>query len=199
MGEQTLQQQTQIAKLQKNLCSLRRLANWTMEELGDRIGVTKQTISNLENPSKKRTMTLTQYLAIRSVLDYEAAQRLEKDMSDTMLLLSIRKILDEDLDENALVKAEEDVALLASVVAGGTSGEKVQKLANERLSGSDTNILSSITQGATVDNTLEGVTGKLSILPVVLGRGVAGYLEKLFSNSKSDNFKENNIKKKRQG
>ena len=39
----------QVERLQENLATLRKLAGWTAEELGDKIGVTKQTISNWEN------------------------------------------------------------------------------------------------------------------------------------------------------
>lgn len=62
---------TEILKLQTNLQTIRKVAGWTTEELGDRIGVTKQTISNLEN--KKTDMTKTQYIALRTILDYEIA------------------------------------------------------------------------------------------------------------------------------
>ncbi len=186
MSEQTVRQQIQIARLKKNLCALRRIAGWTMEELGKRIGVTKQTISNLENPNKKSTMTLTQYLAIRSVLDYEAAQRLERDKSDTLLLLAIRKVLDEDLDDDALEEAEDDVALIASAIAGGASSEKVHKLMTEKLSFSNAAAFSGPAAGAAIGGAIAAMAGGMPILPAVLGGGMAGYLGKLFSNSISE-------------
>ena len=37
-----------IERLQDNLYVIRRMAGWTAEDLGDKIGVTKQTIRNLE-------------------------------------------------------------------------------------------------------------------------------------------------------
>jgi len=58
-----------IIKLQNNLLLIRNAGGWTAEEFGDKLGVTKQTISNLEN--KKTEMTKIQYIAIRAVLDYE--------------------------------------------------------------------------------------------------------------------------------
>ena len=61
--------QKQIKLLQQNLCSIRKIAGWTTQQLGEKIGLTKQTISNLEN--NKTPMTLTQYIAIRAVLDFE--------------------------------------------------------------------------------------------------------------------------------
>lgn len=59
----------EINNLQDNLQTIRKVAGWTAEELGDRIGVTKQTISNLEN--KNTQMTKTQYIALRAIIDYE--------------------------------------------------------------------------------------------------------------------------------
>ena len=67
-----------IKKLQVNLSSIRKIAGWTAQDLGKKIGVTKQTISNLEN--QKTEMTVTQYIAIRTVLDYEIENN--KDKSD---------------------------------------------------------------------------------------------------------------------
>lgn len=141
-----------------------------MEDLGDRIGVTKQTISNLENHKKDSKMTLTQYLAIRSVLDYEAARRLEKNENDTLLLFAIRKVLDEDLSEDNLDETEDGIAFLASAVAGGTPSEKVQKLATEKLSMSTPDSLAGFALGAAVATTLAAV----------LGACIAGYMGKLF-------------------
>lgn len=68
-----------ISKLQQHLSVIRKVAGWTAEDLGKLIGVTRQTISNLEK-STITTMTKTQYIAIRAVLDYE----IESSKSDTL-------------------------------------------------------------------------------------------------------------------
>lgn len=68
-----------ITKLQNNLLLIRNAGGWTAEEFGDKLGVTKQTISNLEN--KKTEMTKIQYIAIRAVLDYE----MEKNPNNELL------------------------------------------------------------------------------------------------------------------
>ncbi len=67
-----------ITKLQNNLLLIRNVGGWTAEVFGDMIGVTKQTISNLEN--KKTEMTKTQYIAIRAVLDYEMEENPNREM-----------------------------------------------------------------------------------------------------------------------
>lgn len=76
----------EISKLQNNLQTIRKVAGWTTEELGNRIGVTKQTISNLEN--KKTDMTKTQYIALRTILDYEIASN-----SDSIALARVVDVL----------------------------------------------------------------------------------------------------------
>ena len=67
----------EILKLQDSLPVIRQVGGWTAEEFGKMIGVTKQTISNLE--SKKTVMSKTQYIAIRAVLDYEVSKRSDDD------------------------------------------------------------------------------------------------------------------------
>lgn len=39
----------EIQIMQDNLCDLRKIAGWTAETLAGKLGITKQTISNLEN------------------------------------------------------------------------------------------------------------------------------------------------------
>lgn len=56
----------EIDLLQENLKLIRRSAGWTIEELANKIGVTKQTIINLEGLKSK--MTKTTYIAIRALL-----------------------------------------------------------------------------------------------------------------------------------
>ena len=87
MSEKERKQQ-QVRLLQQNLCSIRKIAGWTAEQLGEKIGVTKQTISNLEN--SKTPMNLTQYIAIRSILDYE----IESNKENTVLPQVISILVD---------------------------------------------------------------------------------------------------------
>ena len=49
MSEKLNERNKQIRRLQQNLSSIRKIAGWTAEILGEKIGVTKQTISNIEN------------------------------------------------------------------------------------------------------------------------------------------------------
>jgi len=92
---------SEIEQLQDNLALIRKAGGWSAEEFGDMIGVTKQTISNLEN--KKTPLSKTQYIAIRAVLDYEIAER--KD--DTVLASTVNICLNsEGLSTDDIRKAQ---------------------------------------------------------------------------------------------
>ncbi len=116
--------QKQVQLLQQNLSSIRKIAGWTAEQLGEKIGVTKQTISNLEN--SKTPMTLTQYIAIRSVLDYE----IEKNQDNTVLPQVIDILVDkgEKLDEENYSEIKETVDVVATSASGGKTGESLAKI-----------------------------------------------------------------------
>ena len=93
--------ENEIERLQNSLALIRKAGGWSAEEFGDMIGVTKQTISNLEN--KKTSMSKTQYIAIRAVLDYEISER-----KDDMTLASTVNVClnSEDLSADDLKKAQ---------------------------------------------------------------------------------------------
>lgn len=61
----------QIQIMQDNLCDLRKIAGWTAEMLAGKLGITKQTISNLENQKVK--LSRIQYIAIRAIFECETA------------------------------------------------------------------------------------------------------------------------------
>lgn len=98
-----------ILRLQQNLPIIRNLAGWTAEDLGDRIGVTRQTITNIEK-SESLSMTKTQYIAIRAVLDYEIENTKNKVLSDTISVL----IDADDLSESQTKQVTESVKNITS-------------------------------------------------------------------------------------
>ena len=108
-----------ILKLQKYLAVIRKVAGWTAEDLGNRIGVTRQTISSLEK-STSTTMTKMQYIAIRAVLDYEI------DSSKNETLRQVIEILidkDDMSDEEAtkVSKAVDSVFATTNKKAGNAA------------------------------------------------------------------------------
>lgn len=110
----------EIDKLQRNLPSLRKLAGWTAEDLGDKVGVTKQTISNLE--TGRSTISKMQYIAIRSVMDYEAK-------SNQNLASALHLVLDDRDASSAEHKANEDkVKTVAAATAAGVSSSTLSAI-----------------------------------------------------------------------
>ena len=77
----------EIAKLQDSLPLIRNAGGWSAEEFGDMIGVTKQTVRNLE--TKKTRLSKTQYIAIRAVLDYELEERSDDQLFASAINLSM--------------------------------------------------------------------------------------------------------------
>ncbi|MDU4960017.1 MAG: helix-turn-helix transcriptional regulator [Sporomusaceae bacterium] len=112
------QRNAQVACLQKNLGAIRKIAGWTAEQLGEKIGVTKQTISNLENG--KTPMTLTQYIAIRSVLDFE----IQTNKENTVLPQVVEVLLNryEEYSDEEREQLFENVKTIAATAAGGIGG-----------------------------------------------------------------------------
>lgn len=99
-----------IFRLQKYLPIIRNLAGWTAEDLGERIGVTRQTITNIER-SETLSMTKTQYIAIRAVLDYEIEQSKNSVLADSISVL----IDADDLSELQANQVKESVDRIASM------------------------------------------------------------------------------------
>lgn len=115
----------EIIRMQKNLLLIRRAVGWTAEEFGEKIGVTRQTINNIESGRNK--LTKTQYIAMRSVLDAEMVQNPE----DTEML---KVLLDVLVDHPNNYSADHCNELLAkanmmtpSILAGTTSRADVSK------------------------------------------------------------------------
>lgn len=91
----------EIKNLQNNLQLIRQAGGWSAEEFGEMIGVTKQTIRNLEK--KTTEMGKIQYIAIRAVLDYEIADRPDDKVLATTVNLCLNS---EDLSEQDKKKAQ---------------------------------------------------------------------------------------------
>lgn len=107
--------------LQDNLKSIREILNWTSADLGDLIGVTKQTISNLETKNSK--LTKLHYIAIRTVVDFEI-EKLKSTDSDRaeracMLLEVLSKAEEENLDFDEISQASKLIVSSKSAVTAG--------------------------------------------------------------------------------
>lgn len=115
----------EIIRMQENLLLIRRTVGWTAEKFGEKIGVTRQTINNIESGRNK--LTKTQYIAMRSVLDAEMAQTPE----DTQMLKVLLDIL---VDHPENYSSEDRASLLSkanmmapSILAGSTTRADVSR------------------------------------------------------------------------
>ncbi len=115
----------EITRMQDNLLLIRRTVGWTAEDFGERIGVTRQTINNIESGRNK--LTKTQYIAMRSVLDVEIMQSPE----DTEMLRTLLDVLVDHPEQYDHAKREELIAkanmMAPSILAGTTSRADVSK------------------------------------------------------------------------
>lgn len=116
---------TDEEKLQKYLPLIRNTAGWTAEDLGQKIGVTKQTISNIE--TLKTKMSKTQYLAIQMVI----SQKIATTKNDTTLA-NIMKMVFENEEEQTIDYSKVEKAIttvqtttaesVGSTIAGAALG-----------------------------------------------------------------------------
>lgn len=107
------EREIRIRRLQQNLSVIRKVAGWTIEQMANKIGVTKQTISNLEN--NKTPMNFTQYIAIRAILDCE----IETNTTNEVLARVVPMLLDSDDEEYN--KFREPISVVAASAAGGVA------------------------------------------------------------------------------
>ena len=137
----------EIERMQKNLLLIRRTVGWTADEFGNRIGVSRQTINNLEAGRNK--LSKTQYIAIRSILDAEIAAYPDET---EMLKLILEVFVDRpeeypDKDREALLSKANMIT--PSILAGSTSRRNVSKelIASAAAIGTFTAIITSMSRG----------------------------------------------------
>lgn len=115
----------EIQRMQDNLLLIRRTIGWTAEEFGNQIGVTRQTINNIESGRNK--LTKTQYIAMRSVIDAE----LVKHPEETQMVKTLLDMLIDHpenyskADYNELI--EKANLMSPSILAGTATRETVSK------------------------------------------------------------------------
>lgn len=168
---------TDEEKLQKYLPLIRSAAGWTAEELGSKIGVTKQTISNLEN--QKTRMSKLQYLAIQMVISQKIATT-----PDDLTLANVMRLVME-LDDEQMINYD---AVPDAIAAAEHPDNDVGCSANE-------NVTPDKSAGTTVGTAAVGVAGAMAMLglgPVgavsaaVLGATIAPWLTKALNEEEKN-------------
>ena len=115
----------EIQRMQDNLLLIRRAIGWTASEFGEQIGVTRQTINNIE--SWRNKLTKIQYIAMRSVIDAEIVKHQEETK---MVKILLDMLIDHPenyskADYNELL--EKANLMSPSILAGAATRETVSK------------------------------------------------------------------------
>lgn len=112
--------------LQENLLLIRRCLGWSAKELGDRIGVQRQTINYLEAKKNERyQLSTTQYLAIRKVIDDEIVSSPDElAMLGTVLEVLVDNPEKYEAEEREKVKSKAN-RLAPAVLAKSSTREEV--------------------------------------------------------------------------
>lgn len=111
----------EIKLMQENLKQLREIAKWSVQDFADILGVTRQTINNLE--TKKTEMTKLQYLAIRSCFDYEANNN--ETLRDLLNLLVYNP---DKYKKDEYKEIQKQAKLLSSTAKGGASKKEIGEM-----------------------------------------------------------------------
>ena len=124
-------ERTDIEVLQDNLASIRKVAGWTLEEFGRQVGVTKQTMNNIE--MKKTPMSKPIYMAIMLVLAHET----EKNKDNTLLAQVVDLVTTKakELNNEEYEELRTMIATIAFSAAGGVSQRSNQTNLNAMLKG----------------------------------------------------------------
>ncbi|OHY29412.1 hypothetical protein BI362_11670 [Streptococcus parauberis] len=84
MSEKYLYNDFTRRQMQDNLKNLRETLGWTSEHLGNLLGVSKQTVSNIE--TKSSNLTKLHFIAIRTVIDHEVKQLKNKNLEKAKIM-----------------------------------------------------------------------------------------------------------------
>ncbi|MBQ4090583.1 MAG: helix-turn-helix transcriptional regulator [Clostridia bacterium] len=121
-----LNEKKEIARFQRNLETLRRIAGWSTDDLAEKIGVTKQTVRNLELAVKaggngKPAMSKLQYIGIRSAFQVESE-------TNDLLAKAMPILLNPNESDEEAAETSEKVQTITAAKAGGASTAAVTKL-----------------------------------------------------------------------
>lgn len=93
-----------VSIMQHNLLYIRKTLNMSAQEFGSMIGVTRQTINNMEAGRNK--LTVTQYLAILYVLEHDIIPNLDDNKIECVRLLLSIEVQDTDYTKSLIFEKE---------------------------------------------------------------------------------------------
>lgn len=101
-----------ILTMKRNLKHLRKIAGWTSEELGNQLGLSKQTINGLEN-NPDIPMSRVQYLALLTIFEAKA----EDDSNDALNISLNNLFFEKDIYKKNKTEIDSGIAIIAESVA----------------------------------------------------------------------------------
>ena len=110
----------EIIIMQSHLKDLRKLAGWTSEELGHKLGMSKQAISALENGTTK--LNQLHYLALLYLFETECKENPRNEALKNVLELLFNDTTYYEKNKTAIDKSVNDVA---NAISTGLSGAAV--------------------------------------------------------------------------
>lgn len=110
----------EIQLMQEHLPSLRKIAGWTTEELGEKLGLAKQSITAIESKNENTTkLSQAQYIALRFLFETEA----EENKNETLKMVLDALFRDTEKYEKSKKEIDSHITLLAgaAMTAGASS------------------------------------------------------------------------------
>lgn len=118
----------EIRRFQRNLETLRKLAGWSADQLGEKVNLSKQTIRNMEAIDPKAEISAENYIKLRKVLEAEANSRAEQ--GDQLLRQAIDVLLNaeepEEVEEREEQKNRELIQTVAKARKGGAKSTETR-------------------------------------------------------------------------
>ncbi len=102
-----------IKKMQDNFIPIRKIMGWRQQDLADKLGVSKQTINNIEN--NRQELNKAQYIAIRTIIRCEIDERPKEERD--YLKGAMAAILGDFDDADEETKKTRDMAIMATGAA----------------------------------------------------------------------------------
>lgn len=81
----------EIKIMQEHLPLLRKIAGWSAEELGAKLGLAKQSVLNMESNNKATVLSQVQFLALLAIFDMEACENDKLALALNMLFEDVEK------------------------------------------------------------------------------------------------------------
>lgn len=112
----------EMYRFQENMDICRKLLGWSCDEFGAYVGLSRQTVYNIE--TGKSDISKTQYIAMRSVIDSEILSNPEETKVVALFLKMFVDSPDEHTDEERKV-LKDKINLNMPSIAAGTATRKI--------------------------------------------------------------------------